>query len=113
MEHKRVIENRLRLRERDGDLCWICGLPLRFKQFGKVKHNHPMQASIDHVIPKSASGTYRLENLKLAHRYCNSHRQSGPVTDELKEQCRRYLMEHHDRVLSGLIKEHQVKSVSV
>lgn len=51
---------------RDGNLCWLCGMPFS-KQHGK-------KPSLDHVIPKSKGGSNRNENLRLAHSRCNRDR---------------------------------------
>ena len=59
-----------RLRERDGDDCWLC---LKTIDFDLVP-DHPMSKSLDHVIPRSAGGTWADWNLRLAHRKCNTMR---------------------------------------
>lgn len=56
-----------RLIERDGLACWLCGYPM----FLDVEPSHPLAVSLDRVIP---GGTYADDNLKLAHRRCNSQR---------------------------------------
>lgn len=56
-------------------LCWLCDKPM------------DLQASTwDHVIPKSAGGTWDPSNLKLAHSKCNGLRRSIPA-----EQARAYV----------------------
>jgi hypothetical protein len=80
----------LRLCERDNWICWICGgnitLPI-----DPVAPNAP---SRDHVVPKSRLKKMKLPskmkdrdfhdfngaNIRLAHRWCNSHRQSKAIT---------------------------------
>ena len=70
---------RLRLRERDGDLCWICGKAMVFG----TRKNKPDVASIDHIVPKVHGGPTTMANLKLAHRLCNNRRGSpAPVKQE-------------------------------
>ncbi len=57
-----------RLIERDGLVCCFCGElidPL-------LKRNDDMALSVDHIIPMREDGNSRLENLRLAHRWCNS-----------------------------------------
>ena len=54
------------LKLRDGDVCFWCKTP-----FGKRKS---MARTLDHIIPKSLGGTYELNNLVLAHQFCNSVR---------------------------------------
>jgi 5-methylcytosine-specific restriction endonuclease McrA len=43
-----------------GRVCWVCG--------------EPGADSIDHVVPISEGGTHTLDNLRPAHRACNSRR---------------------------------------
>lgn len=64
---KRVIT----LLKRDGHYCWLCGK----KFLLGANPSHPAAPSIDHVIEKRNGGWDALENLKLAHRSCNSARQ--------------------------------------
>ena len=55
---------RIRLLERDGNLCWLCEKPFSNRK----------PPSIDHVIPKSKGGPTIISNLKLAHSKCNYER---------------------------------------
>ena len=49
-------------------ICGICGKPVD----KSLKAPHPMSATVDHIIPVSANGhPTDLDNLQLAHRYCN------------------------------------------
>lgn len=49
-------------------LCWLCGGRM-------LRHGQePDSATLDHVIPKARGGPNAIENLKLAHRYCNEER---------------------------------------
>jgi 5-methylcytosine-specific restriction endonuclease McrA len=69
MSCRRRETKRRRLRERDGDRCWLCNGVMVFERI-----NDPLNfraATIDHVIPKAEGGGNELENLKLAHRTCN------------------------------------------
>lgn len=52
--------------QRDGFHCFICK-----KNFAKGE-----DPTIDHWIPQSAGGTWKLENLRLAHSCCNSKKGS-------------------------------------
>jgi 5-methylcytosine-specific restriction endonuclease McrA len=52
---------RLRVIERDGLTCGICGLEVE----------HVTAVHIDHVIPVAAGGTNALGNLQVAHARCN------------------------------------------
>ena len=50
------------LRERDGYLCFLCKEPFDSKEY----------PTLDHWIPKSAGGSDLPDNLRLAHRKCNT-----------------------------------------
>lgn len=51
--------------------CWICG------QLGAD--------TVDHVVPLSRGGTNSLDNLRPAHRKCNSARGVRDVSEEERE----------------------------
>jgi hypothetical protein len=53
---------------RDGGICWICKGPVELAD-----------ASRDHFLPRSKGGKNNIENLKLAHKSCNSRRGNGDV----------------------------------
>ncbi len=75
-----------RLRERDGDLCWICGealdFAMRFHRRDKrtetdlYRYHH---VTIDHVVPLGDGGGWGDGNLRLAHKRCNGTRGSRPA----------------------------------
>ena len=49
-------------------ICAICGKPVD----KNLKYPHPMSATVDHIIPVAKNGDpASLDNLQLAHRYCN------------------------------------------
>lgn len=49
-------------------ICGICGQPVD----KTLKYPDPMSPTVDHIIPVSKRGDpIALENLQLAHRYCN------------------------------------------
>lgn len=54
--------------------CWICG------QLGAD--------TVDHVVPLSQGGTNSLDNLRPAHRECNSRRGVRNVEEEEREYVR-------------------------
>jgi len=58
---------KLRLWERDGGKCHLCGKPV----------NNISEASRDHLVPLSAGGCTCSGNIALAHRSCNSRRGSN------------------------------------
>lgn len=51
-----------------GRWCHICGKPIGKRSV----------VSVDHIIPKSEGGTNDIENLRPAHRGCNSKRGNTP-----------------------------------
>lgn len=54
------------IKQRDRMLCCICGKRVADKDF-----------SLDHTIPLSLGGPHTQENLRVAHRRCNSKRGAG------------------------------------
>ncbi|MBR4406045.1 MAG: HNH endonuclease [Bacteroidaceae bacterium] len=49
-------------------VCAICGKPVD----KSIKYPDPMSPTVDHIIPVSKNGDpVSLDNLQLAHRYCN------------------------------------------
>lgn len=65
----------MKLYERDKGICWICGEQCDLSDAWEIDgvqyfgDNYP---SRDHVIPKSKGGVDSWENIKLAHRGCNT-----------------------------------------
>lgn len=57
-----------KLYDRDGGKCHICGEAVDMD----ADTNGDTYGSIDHVIPVSKGGTHTWDNVKLAHRICNS-----------------------------------------
>lgn len=77
--------------ERDGSLCWICGLPVdegdcTIDDDGNfiAGRSYP---SVDHVVPLSLGGKNDMNNARLAHCYCNVIKGSGSV-DSARETLR-------------------------
>lgn len=73
----------VRLYERDKGICYLCGGVCDFKDYTKdskgtfiAGNNYP---SIDHVVPLSLGGEHIWENVKLAHRICNSIKSNKKV----------------------------------
>lgn len=56
--------------ERDGYVCQLCGEPTDPHAEG----NDDMFPSLDHIVPQSLGGGHEDENLRTAHRVCNSSR---------------------------------------
>lgn len=64
-----------RLFKRDKGVCYLCGKPCDWND-GVTKegtfvagNNYP---SIDHIVPVAKGGTHTWDNIKLAHRICNT-----------------------------------------
>jgi 5-methylcytosine-specific restriction endonuclease McrA len=55
---------------RDG---WVCGICKGFID-SALKSPHPDSASIDHIVPLSRGGTHTMDNVRAAHRGCNSRK---------------------------------------
>lgn len=58
------------IRQRDGDRCYLC---LEFVSI------HEM--TFDHVVPLVKGGEHVAENIKLAHRECNSRKGKKPLAE--------------------------------
>ena len=79
LKHKRELTKRpakirsqvRTLRRRDGDNCWLHGLPINF---GITDNNDPMHCSRDHVVPRTLGGDLAVVNMRLAHRQCNTEK---------------------------------------
>ena len=57
-----------KLYERDNGVCWLCGKQCDYDADSN-SNNYP---SIDHVIPIARGGKDEWNNIRLAHRLCNS-----------------------------------------
>lgn len=67
-----------RLAKRDVNNCYLCDTKVNFSDYIYDSNNHFIAGdyypSIDHVIPVSKGGTHTWDNVKLAHRICNTHK---------------------------------------
>lgn len=64
-------------------VCGICGRPVDFSK----KFPDPWSATIDHIIPVQKGGDpTSLENLQLAHSWCNRQKSTKLVTLTVKEK---------------------------
>jgi 5-methylcytosine-specific restriction endonuclease McrA len=80
MKYKQVRARLRRVRERDGDLCWLClGRVPRRSRGG----HRPTDQTIDHVVPRSKGGEDDDDNLRLAHRSCNHDRRDADPPPEV------------------------------
>lgn len=60
---------------RDGGRCHLCEQVVE----QQLPPGDPWSVTLDHLLPRSAGGTDELENLALAHLWCNSARGVQPV----------------------------------
>lgn len=65
---KRVVKNYLR--ERDGDACCWCQRIMSFN----IKPSSKYYPTIEHLKRKCEGGSNSLDNLALAHKFCNNER---------------------------------------
>ena len=64
-------------------VCGICGRPVDFDK----KFPDPWSATIDHIIPVSKGGApASLENMQLAHFFCNRQKSTKLVELQVKEK---------------------------
>lgn len=64
-----------RLRAIFGNVCWLCGGGMDKRTHGDGNEN--ACTSIDHVVPLIHGGSNCIDNLRLAHKYCNRVRGSA------------------------------------
>lgn len=60
---------------RDNGICYICGMACEWddcKRMGNVFIAGRLYPTIDHVVPLARGGEHRWENVRLAHKCCNS-----------------------------------------
>lgn len=59
--------------KRDNGQCQICFTAVNLK----ADYNNKFAPTLDHIVPRSFNGSHEPENLRLAHRWCNSVRQNN------------------------------------
>lgn len=65
--------NRLRVFDRDGWRCWVCGVDTPATLVGTCEPNAP---ELDHVVPISRGGAHTYANVRCACRRCNGGRRN-------------------------------------
>ncbi len=77
---RRYVKKSLRFKviQRDCGLCWVCDLVVL-----------PEDVSMDHVIRVADGGKTSLDNLRLAHKRCNSSRHQAPSLRNRKKSLKR------------------------
>lgn len=72
-----------KLYERDNGVCHLCGGLCDWNDFHIIngqKQADNRYPSIDHLIVVSKGGTHTWDNVKLAHRICNTKRGAKPIS---------------------------------
>lgn len=59
--------------------CYLCGWPI----MATSDPNHPLAGTIDHVVPRCLGGPDHWKNKRVAHRYCNLHKDSQMVSRDM------------------------------
>lgn len=67
------------IERRDSGVCQICLTPVDFD----AHWLSDWAPTLDHILPRSHGGSHEVENLRLAHRWCNSARRDAKVPDAL------------------------------
>lgn len=68
---------------RTQEICGICGKPVD----KKIPPPHPLSPTVDHIIPVAKGGDpSALENLQLAHRWCNRWKSDKLIVSVNKER---------------------------
>lgn len=69
--------------EKDAGICYLCGQPCEWNDFLEREDAFvagDLYPSIDHVQPLSKGGRHAWENVRLAHRRCNSLKSDSPLS---------------------------------
>lgn len=85
--------------------CHICGLICEPR---KTQKHSQLYATRDHLIPKSLGGGNG-ENLRPAHRFCNSLRGSGSIDDGFRYACKLRLLQEYGATLADLERDARVR----
>lgn len=59
--------------DRDGDLCWYCGLPMPRDDM-----------TLEHILSVGQGGPNRMENYALAHEKCNAQASNMAVVEKVR-----------------------------
>ncbi|MCQ2530295.1 MAG: HNH endonuclease [Lachnospiraceae bacterium] len=100
-EQRTAFEKNRKIVLKTQTVCGICGQPVDFS----YTYPHPLSPTVDHIIPVSKGGhPSALENLQLAHRWCNRQKsnklfESRKISEnDRKEINNRNLPQHFDWV---------------
>ena len=77
-EHRTMLEKNRGIIFKTQGVCGICGGPVDFT----LRYPDPLSATVDHIIPVAKGGhPSSLENLQLAHRWCNRQKSDKLLVD--------------------------------
>lgn len=82
-----ITPKKLQVIHRDNGICQLCLLP--------VPNN---EVSIDHILPQSKGGSCDMNNLQLAHSYCNSYKSNRTDFISPEEYRSYYLSKTEQRI---------------
>lgn len=75
-----------RLSDRDKGICYICGGLVNWEDY-RIENGQKLSGntypSIDHVIPLAHGGAHTWDNVRLAHRLCNSVKSDSVPTEQM------------------------------
>lgn len=79
-----------KLYDRDNGICYLCGRPCDWED--AVERNGAivcggMYPSVDHVIPLAKGGLHSWDNVRLAHRVCNTRKSDKVIRPHLAQGC--------------------------
>lgn len=81
--------------------CYYCGEKVSYHKKCDLKHKSQF-ASIDHVVPRSANGSNKIENLVVSCRACNNTKGSNSVNEFL------YLLNMNDVEFNKYLQKRKV-----
>lgn len=84
-QYRLTAAERMAIYERDGWTCQLCNTAVD----ASLDPNDNWAASLDHRVPQSLGGAHDADNLRLAHRWCNTMRWFHPDMDLTQEVMRR------------------------
>lgn len=89
-------------------VCGICGKPVDIS----IKDPHdPLSPVVDHIIPIAKGGhPYAMENLQLAHRWCNRQKSDKLINLAQKFSQAEKIVQNNDLPLSAVWIEYKAKS---
>ncbi|TFV48268.1 HNH endonuclease [Bradyrhizobium niftali] len=73
----RGLERVTKLFKKQEGKCYLCGAEMKLPiDFSERNVRDPLEATIDHVIPRSLGGSNKKENIKAAHAECNKRKRN-------------------------------------